>query len=219
MSHANLRKLDRMGVLSFQNALRLHEDAILLFKNQSHASAYGLSVLSLEELGKYLVLEDLVWRSRTEGRYPPDQEEAIVRLTYDHRYKQNKFAVYVELPMFARKAIQRIFDGSVEKAKQNAFYVGLPRKGRKVDLKARIASPFKTTKKQTETQITVVNDFLLVLTAGSVKGTHIVDIEELEGLLTHRLIDRLQGLWPKMGRDARRDFRKIMRFADRTEDE
>lgn len=208
-----------MAVLAFQNALRLHQDAILLFRNQSYASAYGLSVLSLEEIGKYLVLEDLVWRSLTEGRYTPEQEEEIVRLTYDHRYKQNKFAVYFALPTFAKKAIQRIFDGSVEAAKQNAFYVGLPRKGRTVDLKARIASPFKTTKKQSEIQITVVNDFLLVLAAGSVRGTHIVDIEELEELLTHSLVSRLRKLWPRMGQDARGDFGRIMRLADRKEGE
>ena len=56
--NVNLRKIDRMAVLAFKNSLRLHEDAIILFNKHRFPSAYTLSVLSLEELGKYFSLED-----------------------------------------------------------------------------------------------------------------------------------------------------------------
>ena len=119
----NLRKMDRMGVLSFENALRLHEDSILLFKRQRFPSAYALSVLSLEEIGKYFIIEDFVWHSRIDGRYPPEWEQKIVGLTYNHRHKQNRFASHVDLPMFAKRAIKDIYDGKVENKKQDSIYV------------------------------------------------------------------------------------------------
>lgn len=154
--HVNLRKMDRLGVLSFENALRLHEDSIVLFKRQRFPSAYALSVLSLEEIGKYFIIEDFVWHSRIDGRYPPEWEQNIVCLAYNHRHKQNRFAHHVDLPMFAKRAIKDIYDGKVEKKKQDAIYVGLPRRGKHVDLKAKIINPSRLSERQARNQITLL---------------------------------------------------------------
>ena len=43
-NNVNLKKIKRMAVASYQNALRLHEDAIMLFKKKRYPSAYNLSV-------------------------------------------------------------------------------------------------------------------------------------------------------------------------------
>jgi AbiV family abortive infection protein len=40
------------------NAFRLHEDAVLLMSNQRYPSAVALSILAIEEVGKYLMLRD-----------------------------------------------------------------------------------------------------------------------------------------------------------------
>ncbi|NIE63033.1 AbiV family abortive infection protein [Burkholderia sp. Ax-1719] len=48
----SLYKWKKLGKESLLNALRLHRDAILLFKAGSFPSAFQLSVLSLEEFAK-----------------------------------------------------------------------------------------------------------------------------------------------------------------------
>ncbi len=210
----NLRKMDRMGVLSFQNALRLHQDSILLFRKKRFPSAYTLSVLALEEVGKYFMLEDFVWHSRIDGRLEPNQEEEVIRLIYNHRRKQNMFALHIDLPPFAKRAIKDIYDGRIEKMKQDSIYVGLPRRGRKLDLKGKITNPSRVSQRQAKHQITLVNDFIICLAAGVLKGFYIVDIWDLEDVLTHDLIKRLRRLWPQITASAKKDFDNFMKHPD-----
>ena len=138
-----------MAVLAFRNALRLHEDAVFLYRNGSYASVLGLSALSLEEVGKYSILEDLVWNGVINGRMSPDLEEEVIRETYDHRYKQLKFSFYAD-PDLPKVALRRLRDGSVERDKQSAFYVGLPRARKRINMAGRISSPSRVTKHQAE---------------------------------------------------------------------
>jgi AbiV family abortive infection protein len=49
------------------NAFRLHEDAVLLMSNRRYPSAVGLSVLAIEEVGKYLMLRDHKNNFKAEG--------------------------------------------------------------------------------------------------------------------------------------------------------
>lgn len=209
-SLVNLKKFDRMGVLSFENAIRLHDDSILLFKNQSYPSSYALSVIALEELGKFCVIQDFVWHSRIDGRYNPKEEEEYIKIIFNHRYKQMTFCSFLNFPMIARKGINKVYDGTTEKNKQNSFYVGLPRKKGRVDLKGKITNPQKITKLKAEEQITVVNDFIVCLTAGVTMECYIVDIWELENVLTSKLLTRLRQKWPKMSASAKREFTNIM---------
>lgn len=216
MRPGTFRKIERLTVLSFRNAIRLHEDSIRLFGAGSYPSAYALSVLALEELGKYCVLEDFVWHSRTEGPYTPEEEEKVLSDAYDHRSKQLRFAAHADLPLSAKRTLRRLHDGTVERAKQQALYVGLPRRGRKIDLKGRIVSPFAISRGLAEAQITAVSDFILVLAAGTLRGTLIVDVEELEAVLTHGLIRRLRQRWPRMERAAGQYFNRLMRPRNRS---
>ena len=52
-----------MARLSFENALRLHRDSILLYNNKSFISAYLLSVLAQEEIGKAFLLEEHIFQT------------------------------------------------------------------------------------------------------------------------------------------------------------
>lgn len=88
-----------MAILAFKNGLRLHEDSILLFHSGAYPSALLLSVLSLEELGKSMALEEYVWRARTESRAKPDLEKQFIDRLYSHKYKQLSFAALIDLPV------------------------------------------------------------------------------------------------------------------------
>ena len=60
-----LRKIQRIAIASFENAVRLHEDAVLLFNRGRIPSALLMSALSMEEIGKYFIFEDVWWHNRT----------------------------------------------------------------------------------------------------------------------------------------------------------
>ena len=213
MGYASLNKLCRLAVLAFRNATRLHEDSVILFRNNSYPSAFGLSALSLEEVGKYAAVEDLVWNSAVHGRPTPAEEEELFRRTYDHRFKQTKFSMYATMPWAGKTALKQLQDGSLEQRKQRAFYVGLPRIGRKLNMKGRITAPFQVTKTQARNQITVMNDFFVVLTTEALSEVYFPDIEEMKAVLTTGLLDHLTGLWPTVGRDAKRRLRAFKQLA------
>ncbi len=220
MKNVNLSKMERMAVLAFKNALRLHFDSILLYKKGSAPSAYHMSILALEELGKYEILDDFIYHSRIDGRFTPDQELEIIKSIYNHRVKQNCFVgFHIDYEYYSSKMIQEIFKGKMEMSKQNAAYVGLPRKNSMINLHGKIQSPFKIKSKVAEKQITLVNDTLLLLTLGFLKGTYAIDILDLEKYLTMRLLNKLKRSWTIMRSRERRRFEALNRLPNDDEDD
>jgi AbiV family abortive infection protein len=80
-----------MSILCYKNAIRLHQDSILLFKRKSYPSANALSIIAIEEMGKYQSLSDALFYGYFEG----GSDEAFIvdflSETYDHRLKQRVF--------------------------------------------------------------------------------------------------------------------------------
>ena len=89
----NLNKISKLVVLTLENAVRLHFDSILLFENESYPSAYFLSILALEELGKVTLLENFIYHSETSQAYSKreDQQEYLDSI-FKHQLKQKVFA-------------------------------------------------------------------------------------------------------------------------------
>ena len=151
----NLYKIDKMVGLTFKNCIRLHLDSILLFKHKSYPSAFFLSVLSLEELGKMFLLTDFLWHSRTQGRFNliydkelkkkcgGDLEEYALRSMYSHSIKQWNVVRNLDGPRPTTKFFKSLCDKKMELLKQNSIYVGLVKKRGKVDLKSKIKNPFR----------------------------------------------------------------------------
>jgi AbiV family abortive infection protein len=214
-NNVNLKKIERMAVASYQNALRLHEDAIMPFKKKRYPSAYNLSVHSLEEIGKYYWLDDFVYHSRIDGRMTIKEEEIFIGSIYHHRAKQNMFS-YDNNPIDADKDILKlIHSGKLEKQKQESMYVGLPKIKNKIDLFGKISIP---TKKITEShaikQITFINDFIICHIAGFKKGAYFEDIEEVENILDYNLMNRLLKIWPHMSNSAKKRYTYFMKHPD-----
>ena len=214
LQYINTRKLIRMSVLAFENGLRLHEDAILLYRNESYPTAYLVSVLSMEEFGKSLALEDYLWNSSVNGKAPPKLEREFIDALYNHKFKQKRFARNLDIPGYCRKAIQNIFDGHSETMKHASTYVGLYKVGRKIDYKGKIINPLKFNAKKAFDQLTVVNDFIVVLALGCIKGTHSMDLVGLEELFTHELVISLKEKWPDMSKSSKQQFLQIEKYED-----
>jgi AbiV family abortive infection protein len=83
-NRSRLLKIARMSILCYKNAIRLHQDSILLFKRKRYPSANALSIIAIEEMGKYQSLSHAVFY----GYFEDGSDEAFIanflRDTYDH---------------------------------------------------------------------------------------------------------------------------------------
>ena len=185
-----------MTGLAFKNAIRLHLDSTTLFKSKSYPSAYFLSILSLEELGKVFYLQDFLYHARVDcGGVVEEHPETDWRLSsiFSHKDKQRRFASEFgyDLPRSFLSKLE-----SIESEKQNSVYVGLPKlKKRKIDYRARIINPLKLGKQKAHRQITTVSDILLELVLGKIKGKYIMDSDETEEFMDKPLYSRLRKKW------------------------
>lgn len=205
----SLRKLERMLVDSIRNALRLHSDSILLYRHKSYPSANLLSLLALEEVGKGHILDDFIWHSMVEGRYEEKEERVWLESTFLHTDKQRWFASQSVAPL-PRRFMNAVYSGALEALKQRSVYVGFGRIKRVIDPGGKIRSPFEITREQAEKQITLLNDYFLVLILGKVVGAYEVDSPNVAALLDRRLYSRLLR-WPRQSKAASRLLSQLSR--------
>jgi AbiV family abortive infection protein len=209
MDGVSLNKVDKMAGLAFENGLRLHFDSILLFENKSYPSAYFLSVLAIEEIGKAFLITDFLWHSRVDGRMEKEWEQKFLELIYFHTVKQSSFAYNFDSPIATNRFFKSLYKGESEILKQNSVYVGLARNKRKVNLKSRINNPLKIDQTKAQKQITNVNDCLLEFTLGVIEQVYSVDSSCIENLLNKRLLSKLKGKWSLVGSKTKTRLKKL----------
>ncbi len=206
----NLDKIDKMASLTFKNAIRLHLDSISLFNIKSFASAYYLSVIALEELGKIFLLSDFIWNSRVNGRYNSYKNKELIkifgqnleegyfkRVVYNHKRKQSYFVrIFNNEFEPTNKYFKKILEGGIENEKQNSLYVGLKRSGRKIDMKSKIISPLNLTKNKSKLQIEIIQKCILELTLMVSKEYWCCDSDYLDDYLSLKLYRNLKQKWP-----------------------
>ena len=140
-------KFKKIAAESLRNALRLHEDSMLLFKYGSYPSAFQLSVLSLEEFAKAKWVDHYYYATITnEGFHKKGEpgydeyvrfEQEWLKLLYLHPEKQFAF-ISRESFDYSPTFISKIQDRKLELQKQQAVYVGLERSKGKVDTSSQI---------------------------------------------------------------------------------
>lgn len=206
------RKLERIGELSFKNAMRLHKDSILLYKKGSFASAYFLSVLAMEELGRVHMIEKTFLNPLLE-----EWEQTFLKILYNHSMKQGYFYSHSYFnDWFGGNAkhksfIESIEKGGLEKTKQESVYVGLPRNNKLVDTKGRLSNPLKFTDKKASKQITIVNDEILSLAFGHIYEIYGIDNDLITQNFTRSFFNKMQKLWNQKSSKARKHFKKIVK--------
>ena len=220
----NLDKAARMAGQAFENGIRLHRDSIKLFEMSSYPSAFQLSVLAQEEIGKALLIEDYIFYS-TVNEANDDIETSEIEKTEllkalrSHQTKQQKFSYHVdEGRRYGRttrfpKLMRESFSGKLDQRKQNAIYVGLTLKNGKVDPNGRISSPSKRVKlDDAKKHITRVSDYLLELSEGVLRDVISVDTENVENYLTSSLINELEKIWPYKSVEIRTKLVKLRKI-------
>ncbi len=106
------RKIARMSILCYKNALRLHWDSIFLYKRKSYPSANALSIIAIEEMGKYETLSHALFYGYFEGRNDEAFVADFLSNTYDHRIKQRIFlnqswhdVMYTDMKILKKKKL------------------------------------------------------------------------------------------------------------------
>ena len=153
----SLYKWKKLGKESLINALRLHRDAILLFKSNSFPSAFQLSVLSLEELAKAKWIDHYYYSSITNcGFEEAESEQKWLNLLYIHLEKQHAF-VARDMFEYHPSLVEFIKSGGLERRKQQAVYVGLDRDRKTVFVKDSISLPASVKQKEAKRMISWIN--------------------------------------------------------------
>jgi AbiV family abortive infection protein len=210
-----LRKIRRIAIASFENAVRLHEDAILLFKKDRIPSALQMSALSIEEIGKYFMYEDVWWHNRTGSTWSIQDMQQFLRVVYSHTSKQSWFAGQVDSPFVSKPLLRILETGELENIKQQATYVGMPRKGKNINFDKRLTSPKQTSRRRAEDFITMVNDYIIELAVGVRKGYYILDIPEIEDWLAEPETERhFLELWPLMRKATKKRLESVRNYDD-----
>ena len=211
---SSIDKYYKLAGDAFQNVLRLHFDSIQMYELGSYPTAYQLSLLASEELGKALLLHEYCWQYYANGWRENDEYDRpyLVSIFSNHLHKQKYFAYmandFLNNNPYLKKQSALLYSlgkGLGEDAKQRATFVGLLKSGRKVNLNARTTTPLVfATEAKARKQISLNNDFILVYSEGFLKGVFGVDVYQIAVQMDKELVEMLQTLWTDMGRDARR---------------
>jgi len=209
--NVKLDKIDKMAGLTFQNVCRLHFDSILLFNNESYASSYFLSVLALEELGKYYQLDHFLFHSRTDGRMGEFLDRNWLDDIFYHHSKQYWFTD-LNRHKLSKKFQEKVFNGKLELEKQNSIYVGLPRTKKRIDFKGKINNPLSISKNKVIRQITTLNDSLIEQCLIVNKEVGCLDSYYAENFISDELIEKIESAWHSRAKTNKRYINNLKKI-------
>lgn len=204
---ASVAKFEEMAGWAFENGIRLHSDATAAYDRQSYATAYQLSLIASEEIGKAILLEDYVWNSWVNGWDDKNSKDYLLNIFSSHRTKQRVFARHANEFLqrhSARNAsalITPLVKGLGERDKQDSTYVGLTRtKSGKLDINGRIILPrLFAQPAKAKSQITLNSDFLIVYISGFLRGIYGTDCYSMAVIMDKDTLEILEDIWKVRG--------------------
>jgi AbiV family abortive infection protein len=149
------RKYKQLALESLRNSLRLLKDAISLYALGSYPSAFQLAILSMEEYAKARWVDHIYYESMTNTGLPGEEfEQSLLSLMYSHTEKHRAFLwEYFE---FSPNLLRAAMDGHLERRKQVATYVGLPKTRKRVNVNARVSLPSSIKQADAKQMISIV---------------------------------------------------------------
>jgi len=183
-------KLSNIAAFSFMNGYRLHLDSLRLLCTKSYATATMLSVLAMEEFGKYFSLSTYVFYTKTNDTRDATFEDEFLRELYSHPFKQRAcFGRDGFIP--SQKLYAHATNRKFEELKQKSLYVGLKRRKGKIQYSAPIYNPLRITRATAARQVLFLNKLLLNMATQRVKGILEMDEESVNKLLSKKMITLL----------------------------
>lgn len=188
-----LDDLSKMAILSFKNGLRLHFDSFILFENKSFPSSVLLSILSMEEFGKYFSLSSYVFYSEINDSRDIDFEKEYLSRLYKHPFKQRMLFARDGFKVSSEcfhKASQRYY----EDLKQQSVYVGYKRIKGELLYEKGINNPDSINITKAKEQLVFLNDLLIDFARKRLNGVIELDEPEVSDLINSNLFNRLRDL-------------------------
>lgn len=141
--------LSNLKAETYINAIRLFCDACTLFEGRSYASAYAFAILSFEELGKLEMVDHICDDISINPDCKPEE-------FLNHLFSRTMFFNHKNKQLWASdlilnlrtKRVKEISVGLLDRAKQDALYVGYCRR--------RIRSPQRIAARKAYSEITLV---------------------------------------------------------------
>jgi|ERR1039457_4280855 AbiV family abortive infection protein len=178
------QKLNALQYVCLQNALRLHFDSVLLAKVRSFGSAFAISVIASEELGKAFGLAEIVFQAGfNKGQFYAEDTKFVRALLSDHKLKQGWF-VSTLFGIVGSKDVLRRYQ-TIQSAKNDAIYAGV-RKGNH-----QIVRPFLISASKAKQQLRTVNNALTGCVKGTLNGTHYYEEVADHVFRSRRLLNKL----------------------------
>jgi AbiV family abortive infection protein len=182
--------LSRMAILSFKNGYRLHLDSLRLLQQGSFPSSTMLSVLAMEEFGKYFSLSSYIFYTQTSDTRDLNFEDSYLRDLYLHPLKQQMcFGRDGFLP--SDKLSHRASNREFEDLKQSSIYVGFKRIKGSICYDKRITNPLKISKHVASKQVRFMNKLLIKIAKEHVAGIIHMDEDEVNEMLSSEMIETL----------------------------
>jgi AbiV family abortive infection protein len=177
-----------------RNGVRLHFESLALYEWKCYPTAFFISVLAMEEIGKGFAADHFAWTSRIHQRSTSEQEHKwLTSLLTDHRKKQQAFLRQALTSVDdIWKTLELVGSRQLEMAKQNAVYVGLEKTDTGARTSGKFILPITSVKRiQAKKQIIRVHQFLLEETAGVLDGRLWHDLKTFSVLFTKTMHDQL----------------------------
>jgi AbiV family abortive infection protein len=185
-------KFKRLATEALRNAIRLHFDSILLFKNKSYPTALQIGIIAIEEIAKADWVGHYYYSSITNIGFPDREfEQEFLLMLYSHPKKQYSFLAR-ELFSFSPKFVEFVKKGRFELLKQKATYVGLERIKGEINVNSRISIPYKIKESEAKKIISLLNYTLVEICDLKLKQDSFFDIEEMDKVLDEKLLLELK---------------------------
>lgn len=216
---ASISKFDKLAGYALENGIRLHLDSIEAYNRQSYATAYHLSIIASEEIGKAIMIEDYLFNSWANGWSDKDPltKKYLTDIFSNHITKQRIFAHHVNsflqrhpLMQNTSSLIKSLYLGKGEEDKQRSTFVGLTKKGKKVDINGKMVIPrlFAQPDKSTK-QITLNSDFLRVYSDGFLRGVYSTDSYGMACQMSKDTLGILADSWEYQGTNATKILKEL----------
>ena len=178
-----LRKLSNIAILSFKNGYRLHIDSINMYKMGSYPTATYLSILAMEEFGKYFSLSSYVFYKTASKNRDLEFEDNYLKGLYSHVFKQRNFfgghsTTYSE--EFYNIAASRWF----EELKQQSIYVNFRRDKGNILYNLPYTNPLNVGRSKAKKQIKMINSIIIKMIEDYHRGNIEMDEEEVNNILS-----------------------------------
>ena len=202
-----IKKFEKFSTEALNNSLRLHFDSILLFNNNSFASAFHLSVLALEEIAKSDAIDHYIETTTTNHGLPNpdgDEEQKWIKFLYIHTKKH--FAFINQQFHFLDKTFYDFAESSkLELKKQKSIYVGLERNRNKINTKSKISSPNQIKEQDAKKIISMNNQVLANQCIRNINNGFYYGPREKYELMNKELLNKLMKEWTYSSRLVERE--------------